>query len=265
MTSHRPSFLRSKGVARAWKIRVALGDQLCYTVLESYSKILVIYGTKKGALSMIPPKLYFCSLLTLSLLTMTAYGANEVSSANSTIDFPHDQAYINTNQPTIIGTLRDDKKNPVANETVQILINGTAIGSATSDFNGIYRFPVNSPLPDGTYSLSIFCVESQAVIESNQFTIDTIAPSVTITYPQNGASINNSSIVFVGTTEADAMVIVFVDGDTFGNICYADDSGNWSIEYDGLANGSHTITAQATDIAGNQGYMSDTTNFSVNF
>lgn len=210
---------------------------------------------------MIAPKFSF-GCLTLSLLTMTAYGANSVSSANSTIDFPHDQAYINTNQPTIIGTLRDDKNNPVTEETVQILINGTVIGIATSDDNGIYRLLIN--LADGAYTLSIFCVESQAVVESNQFTIDTIAPSVAITYPQNNTTVNSSTVIFTGTTEADAMVVVFVDGDTFGNVCYADDSGNWSIEYDGLANGAHTITAQATDIAGNQGNISDVTNFSVN-
>jgi hypothetical protein len=197
------------------------------------------------------------------ILNSALHGANSVSSDNSTIDFPHDQAYINTNQPTIIGTLRDEKKSPVANETVQILINGTVLGTATSDDNGIYRLLVTPPLADGTYTLSIFCVESQAVVESNQFTIDSTIPAVTITYPENGVTLNTSTVIFTGITEASAMVMTFVDGDTFGNVCYADDAGNWSNEYDGLANGAHTITAQATDIAGNQGYISDVTNFSI--
>jgi hypothetical protein len=198
------------------------------------------------------------------MLNSALYGAGAVNSANSTIDFPHDQAYINTNYPTIIGTLRDDNGNPVINEMVQIILDGYSIGAATSDENGIYRFSVSQILPDGQYELSIFCVESQAIVESNQFTIDTTAPSITITYPQNGQAITTSSVLFVGTTEQNAMVMIFVDADVFGNICYADENGNWSIEYE-LANGNHTIAVQATDIAGNQGYMSDVINFSVNY
>ncbi len=204
------------------------------------------------------------SLIMAIILSNTLYGAGAVSSANSTIDFPHDQAYINTNYPTIIGTLRDDNGNPVTSETVQIILDGYSIGSATSDGNGIYRFPVSQALPDGQYQLSIFCVESQVIIESNQFNIDTIAPSITITYPQDGQAITTNSVLFAGTTEQNAMVMVFVDADMFGNICYADENGNWSIEYE-LENGNHTIAAQATDIAGNQGYMSDVINFSVNY
>ena len=208
------------------------------------------------------------SLLYGFLVTMifnsALYGADAVSSANSTIDFPHDQAYINTNYPTIIGTLRDNNGNPVASETVQILIDGYSIGVAVSDVNGIYRFPISQALSDGQYQLSIFCVESQVIIESNQFNIDTIAPSVAITYPQDGQAITTNSVLFAGTTEQNAMVIVFVDADMFGNICYADENGNWSIEYE-LENGSHAIAAQATDIAGNQGYMSEVINFSVNY
>lgn len=212
---------------------------------------------------MINRKISFGSFFIISLLTMMAHGARSVNNNNSTIDFPYDRAYINTNQPTIIGTLRDDKNNPVTSEAIQILINGETVGDAVSDDNGIYRYPVNPALPDGSYTLAIFDVASQSIIVSNQFVIDTIAPSVTITYPQNDATVNDSTVVFTGVTEADAMVVTFVDEDTFGVTCYADDSGNWSIEYDGLSNGAHTITAQATDIAGNQGNISDITNFSI--
>jgi hypothetical protein len=188
--------------------------------------------------------------------------AGAVSSLNSTIDFPHDQAYINTKQPTIIGTLRDAKGDPVPKETVQIFINDNQIGAAVSDPNGIYRFPVTSELLDGQYNLSIFCVESQAVIESNEFTIDTTIPSIVITYPQEGDIVATNVVTFLGTTEQEAMVITFLDDDTFGQICYADEYGNWSIEYE-VDNGDHTFAAQSTDIAGNQGYMSPVVKFSV--
>lgn len=210
---------------------------------------------------MIRVKQVVCLIASVTILNTVQGGA--VSSAYSTIDFPHDQAYINTNQPTIIGTLRDEMGMPIANETVQIFINNTLIGSAISDQNGIYRLLVNPGLTDGQYELSIFCVESQATVESNTFNIDTTFPSASITYPAQGDAITNSTIIVVGTTEALAMVVTFLDADTFGNICYADAYGNWSIEYDGLNNGAHTITAQATDIAGNQGEISEGIHFSV--
>lgn len=188
--------------------------------------------------------------------------AGAVSASNSTIDFPHDQAFINTTQPTIIGTLRDAKGDPVSKETVQIFINDNQIGTAVSDQYGIYRLPVTPELPDGQYKLSIFCVESQAVIESNEFTIDTTIPSIVITYPQEGDTVTTNVVNFLGTTEQNAMVITFLDDDTFGQICYADEYGNWLIEYE-VDNGDHTFAAQATDIAGNQGYITPGVNFSV--
>lgn len=211
---------------------------------------------------MIKQQYFLRGFFITQILSSALYGAGTVNSANSTIDFPHDQSFINTSNPTIIGTLRDDGGNPVTQETVQIVIDGYSIGSAISDENGIYRFPVSQSLPDGQYQLSIFCVESQAVIESNQFNVDTTIPSIVITYPQDGQVITTNSVLFAGTTEQNAMVMVFVDADAFGNICYADEYGNWSIEYE-LANGSHTIAAQASDIAGNQGYLSEIINFSV--
>src|SRR5271170_5171834 len=136
------------------------------------------------------------------MLIMVAHTAvyGSVNPTKSTIDFPHNKSYINTNQPTIIGTLRDATGKRVMNETVQILIDGSLVGIAVSDPDGIYRLLLDPGLPDGQYQLSIYCVESQAVIESNQFNIDTIAPSVTITYPAQGAVITNSTISISGTT-----------------------------------------------------------------
>lgn len=205
-------------------------------------------------------RIFFLSIILSSACSVYS---GVVSDANSTIDFPHDQAYINTNQPTIVGTLRDENGNPVINETVQILIDGAAVGTTTSDDNGIYRLLLDPGLADGQYELSVFCVESEAIIESNYFTIDTTVPSIDITYPQEGDVVTDTIITIAGTTEANAMVITFLDDDAFGSICYADQYGNWSIDYE-VNNGNHTIAAQATNIAGNQSYLSETVQFAVN-
>jgi hypothetical protein len=243
------------------KLIIALHELLCYKY-SSLTQTCPYYVLKRSN-HMIKQQSLLRGFLVTMILNSALHGAGTVSSANSTIDFPHDQAYINTNYLTIIGTLRDNNGTPVTNETVQILINGYSIGTASSDVNGIYRFPVSQGLPDGQYQLSIFCVESQAIIESNQFNIDTTAPSITIMSPQDGQTITTNTVLFSGLTEQNAMVMVFVDSDAFGNICYADGNGNWSIEYE-LDSGNHTIAVQATDIAGNQGYISDVLTFSVN-
>ena len=94
-------------------------------------------------------RIFFLSIILSSACSVYS---GVVSDANSTIDFPHDQAYINTNQPTIVGTLRDENGNPVINETVQILIDGAAVGTTTSDDNGIYR---SIPNPERTEKIRL--------------------------------------------------------------------------------------------------------------
>lgn len=198
------------------------------------------------------------------LLVNAVYTEGVVSPEYSTIDFPHDQSYINTNQPTIIGSLRDVENSPVVKAEALIVINGKDIGTTLSDENGIYRFFLEDPLSDGPYDLSVFCEGREIGSVSHRFTIDTTAPLISITYPENGQLITDKTIVIRGTTEGDSMVEVFLDGDTFGSTCYADEAGNWSIEYD-VDNGSHVVQVQATDKAGNQGNMSERVSFSVKF
>lgn len=189
--------------------------------------------------------------------------AAPVNTNYSTLDFPHDQAYINTIRPTFIGTLLDDQRNAVINETVQILIDGNIIGTALSNNNGIYHFYPEQAILDGHYNLTVYCLESQATFGPHYFTIDTTLPPITILYPQENQVILDNTFTASGITEENAMIETFLDNDTYGNVCYADASGNWSIEYT-AANGIHTIIVQATDLAGNQGPLSQVRNFSVN-
>jgi hypothetical protein len=187
-----------------------------------------------------------------------------VSAANSSINFPYDGAYINTSTPTIVGSLVNATFYPVISETVHISINGVNIATVTSDSNGVFSYQVTNALSDGDYTVGAHCVQSDVDLATNGFTIlTTPPPAPTITNPLQDDSEGSSTVIVAGTTEANATVTIFIDGDTFGDICYADEYGNWSNEYDGLPNGSHSVSAQATDVAENTGPVSDTITFTV--
>ena len=190
--------------------------------------------------------------------------SGNVDAANSNIDFPFEGADINTSTPTIVGSLENSANYPVVGETLQIKINGVNIASVTSDSNGVFSYQVSTALSDGDYTVGAHCVQSNVDLTTNDFTIDTTPPAApTITSPLQDASGLSSTVIVTGTTEPYATITVFLDGDTFGDITYADPYGNWSIEYDGLSDGSHSVTAQATDLAENTGPVSSETDFTV--
>ena len=66
---------------------------------------------------------------------------------------------------------------------------------------------------------------------------------------------NDNTLTLTGTAEANATVKVF-DGATLLGSATANGSGAWSYTTAALANGSHSLTATATDAAGNTGAAS---------
>src|SRR6185369_14606191 len=61
---------------------------------------------------------------------------------------------------------------------------------------------------------------------------------------------NITTPLFTGTAEAGALVQL-LEGSTVLGTATADGAGNWNITSSVLASGIHTITARATDLAGN--------------
>ena len=93
-------------------------------------------------------------------------------------------------------------------------------------------------------------------------TIDTtapVAPSITSFSPDTGTvgdGITTANVLtLTGTAEANATVKVF-DGATLLGSVTANGSGAWSYTTAALANGAHSLTATATDAAGNTGVAS---------
>jgi large repetitive protein len=191
-----------------------------------------------------------------------SHRSGNVSVENSSINFPF--GYVNTQTPTIVGSLLDSAYYPVTGETVQVKINGVTVGTVTSNSNGVFSYQVSTPLAEGDYAVSAHCVQSAVDLPVNDFIVDITAPAIpVIVTPTNNSTVNTSNVVVSGTTEANATVTTFLDGSDFGDINYADDSGNWSIEYEGLDNGTHSVAAQATDLANNTGLVSAATSFTI--
>lgn len=96
-------------------------------------------------------------------------------------------------------------------------------------------------------------------------TADTVAPSVSIAAPAAGATVSGTVSISGGASDNVGLQRVEVAIDTNGFTTAAGTS-SWSFSYNtaGLANGTHTITARATDTSGNQKTMSETVTTSNN-
>ncbi|HTH58799.1 MAG TPA: Ig-like domain-containing protein [Paraburkholderia sp.] len=165
----------------------------------------------------------------------------------------------------------------VAGHTVTIYDGNTVLGTTTVDAEGVWRF-TPPELADGVHNLSITQVgpdtlESEAT--SIAIIIDTVAPDA----PQissvvddvepglgqltSGQPTNDSSPTFNGTGEPGATINVYANGTLIGSTTVigtatADASGNWSYTPStALADGTHVLTTQVTDVAGNRSAMSD--------
>ncbi len=83
----------------------------------------------------------------------------------------------NKNQPTISGTAE-------AKSTVTIFLDGVAAGTAPADAAGSWTFPSTSPLGDGPHTVHARATDGVGNAgnnsNTNTFTVDTVAPSVTL-------------------------------------------------------------------------------------
>ena len=152
----------------------------------------------------------------------------------------------------------------VANSTVNISDGSTLLGTATASGTGAWSF-TTIPLPDGVHSFTATVTVSgmtSAASAVMNVTVDTVAPAVpTIaSFSTDSGTVgdgitNDNTLTLSGTAEANATVKVF-DGATLLGSAVANGSGAWSYTTAALANGSHSLTATATDAAGNTGAAS---------
>jgi flagellar hook assembly protein FlgD len=161
----------------------------------------------------------------------------------------------NVATPTFTGTAE-------AGSIVNILSDGTSVGSATADSSGNYSV-TTSTLSAGSHSITATATDGAGNVSAASgaltVTIDTTAPPAPSTPALAPASdsgtagdniTNVATPTFTGTAEAGSTVHILSDGVSVGSAA-ADSSGNYSIAASTLSDGTHSITATATDAAGN--------------
>ncbi|WP_233595405.1 Ig-like domain-containing protein [Corallococcus sp. CA031C] len=141
-----------------------------------------------------------------------------------------------------------------ANATrVTVTFQGIDYGPITVDASGNWSQALPGPLADGSYTVTAVSTNAggtNSTTASSTFTVDQTAPVVAITTPANGSTTNTPNVTVTGTaTDADFVTLTF-DGASYGPITVT--GGNWSFALPGpLSDGDYTVTATATDGAGN--------------
>lgn len=170
------------------------------------------------------------------------------------ITAPTASARLTNNKPTIKWKVTDDDSG-VAESTVSIKIDsGTAIttGFTKTAITGGYEFSYtpSTALADGSHTIAFNAKDNDgnaATQKTVTFVVDTVAPTLTITSPNDNIKVNQATCVVSGTTNdaTSSPVSVTINGTsvTVG----ADGSFSKSIT---LNEGTNTITIVATDSAG---------------
>jgi hypothetical protein len=154
-----------------------------------------------------------------------------------------------------------------ANSTVAVTRTGTGvIGTVTADGSGNWTFNyTGTTLVGGSYSFTATATDAAGNVSAPSatfnVTIDITAPAtpaITGIATDTGSSssdriTNDQTLVLSGTAEANSTVTVSRVGVGVIGTTTTNGSGNWSFDYTGvtLAQGSHSFTATATDVAGN--------------
>ena len=147
-----------------------------------------------------------------------------------------------------------------ANATVKVYDGATLLGSATADGSGNWSY-TTAALANGAHSLTATATDvagnTSAASSALSVTIDTSAPvtPAIASYSTDSGTVgdgitNDNTLTLTGSAEANATVKVY-DGVTLLGSATADGSGNWSYTTAALTNGAHSLTATATDVAGN--------------
>ncbi|MDI4231375.1 Ig-like domain-containing protein [Bradyrhizobium sp. Arg237L] len=150
----------------------------------------------------------------------------------------------NDNTLTLKGTAQ-------ANATVKVFDGNTQVGSIKADASGNWSL-TTAALKDGAHSLTATGTDSSGKASATStalaVTIDTTAPTAPAL--KANSVVDTSHVQLSGTAEAGNTVKVY-DGSNVVGTATAGTNGSWSVTTSALSNGTHDLTAKATDVAGN--------------
>ena len=142
-----------------------------------------------------------------------------------------------------------------ANGTVLVFDDASQIGTAVANASGIWSFTTGT-LSSGSNAFTSMAVDAAGNVSgiSTEFDVTISAPSsaaaVSVPIINDYAIVNTNQLLLTGEAEANTTLSIF-DGTTLLGTTSANASGAWSYTSSSLANGTYTLTATATDAAGN--------------
>ncbi len=177
------------------------------------------------------------------------------------ITTPATGSVVNESTPTIGGTAEP-------NSTVTVSEAGTPVCTATANGSGAWNCLPGTPLSDGEHTITASATDvagnSGPASQPVDFTVDTAAPAAPVIFiPEAGSTTNNNTPTISGTAEPGSTANV---SETGNPVCAAtaDGAGTWScVPGTALSDGPHTISATATDAAGNVSPASTPVSFVV--
>ncbi|MBU3008097.1 Ig-like domain-containing protein, partial [Cobetia amphilecti] len=144
--------------------------------------------------------------------------------------------------PTLTGSAE-------AGSTVTITHNGEVVDSVTADTNGAWRYTPSTDLTDGEHVFSVTAIDAAGneSAASGEFTltVDTTAPDAPVLSETDGTTV-------AGTGEAGTTVEITNANDDVLGTAVVDAEGNFSVELSPEQEAGSTLTATATDAAGNE-------------
>ncbi|MEA5666804.1 Ig-like domain-containing protein [Stenotrophomonas sp. MH1] len=169
--------------------------------------------------------------------------------------------YTDDAKPTLVGTTE-----PYA--TVVVKDNGLTLGTAQANADGKWTFEPGMPLGKGEHSFTVVVVDAagNSSVTSDRFDLIVVddevpaAPAITRVVDDVGsitgelgrhAVTDDTRPTISGTSQAGMTVSLYSNGTLLGQV-QANANGEWSFTPGAdLADGLHTITAIATNLAGN--------------
>ena len=140
--------------------------------------------------------------------------------------------------------------------------------TARSAAGGAWSATLATALPDGRYEAIASersTTEALGATEAQKFTIDTVAPAITMTAPAQGATVVGSGLAVqgtAGTAEFDQGVVtvelfagssIAPSQSPLQSVKVGVSAGAWSAPLGGIAPGAYTVRASQLDAAGNVG------------
>jgi hypothetical protein len=142
-----------------------------------------------------------------------------------------------------------------ANSTVKVFDGATQIGTTTANSSGSWDY-ITSVLTNAKHVLTATATDTagtSAASSALTVTVDTVAPNAPVI--ASSAPASNNAYLLKGTAEANSSLEVF-DGATQIGTVTTNSTGAWNFTTATLANGNHSFTAKAMDVAGNTGVAS---------